>query len=303
MPAPRPLPPSTPPAFAVRDAPTLGIPRPRLRRSDLVTPFRGARTTTPPREVVELCLAALPVLRADAFICGPTAARLWEIPLPRRLQRQSQLHVGHPHRVRPSRLAGVVGHHFVITPAELTSLSRIPVTTPARTWCDLAGTLSLEELVAAGDRLIWSRAPLATLGEIAALADVHPGRRGRADRRAALAMLSPDADSPAESTLRIRFRAAGLPRVTPNLEVQRPDGGRARIDLAFEDQRVGVEYEGDHHRVERGQWGHDLRRMSALEDAGWSMIRATGDDLISSAELIERVAGRLRGRGWHPTRP
>ncbi len=299
MRAARPLPESTPPVFAVREAPALGIPEHRLRRADLAAPFRGVRTTAPPAAVEELCAAVRPVLRSDAFICGPTAARVWGIPLPRRLEEAQTVHIGHPHRVRPTRLQGTIGHHYVITPAELTRVAGISITTPERTWCDLAPELSLEELVAAGDRVIWARAPLARPEDLDAMARVHPGRRGRRGRAAALPLLSDSADSPAESVLRIRFRFAGLPPAVPNHEIRRPDDGRrARIDLAFVEQRVGVEHEGDHHRTDQAQWRHDLRRIAALEDAGWSIIRATADDLRDSRPLIARVARRLRSRGW-----
>lgn len=302
MRSPHPLPATTPSAFAVRDAPTLGIPEHRLRRGDLITPFRGARTTKPPAAAEELCAAAHLVVRDDAFICGPTAALLWGIPLPRRLEEATAIHIGHPHRVRPTRLRGTIGHHYVITPPELTRIDDLSITTPERTWCDLASALTLEELVAAGDRVLWLRAPLARPEDLDAMAQVHPGRRGRRNRTAALPLLSAAADSPAESALRVRFQRAGLPVVSPNHEVRRPDDGRrARIDLAFVDFRVGVEHEGDHHRTDRAQWRHDLRRIAALEDAGWSMIRATGDDVLDSRALIDRVAHRLRSRGWTGT--
>ncbi len=299
MRSPHPLPATTPPTFAVRDAPALGIPQHRLRRGDLAAPFRGARSTNPPASTEDLCAAARRVVRDDAFICGPTAAILWGIPLPGRLAEAPDIHIGHPHRVRPTRLRGTIGHHYVITASELTRIDDLAITTPERTWCDLAAVLTVEELVAAGDRILWSRAPMARPADLDAMARAHPGRRGRGIRAAALPLLSASADSPAESVLRIRFQRAGLPAVFPNHEVRRPDGRRARIDLAFVDFRVGVEHEGDHHRTERTQWRHDLRRIAALEDAGWSMIRATGDDLSDTRPLIDLVARRLRSRGWN----
>lgn len=300
MPAPAPLPDALPhPAFAVRDALRIGVDPNRLRRSDLRTPFRGVRETAASESLVERCAALATVLRPDAFFCGPTAALLWGIPLPRELADDERLHVGHPHRQRPTRLSGVVGHHFVITPAELTSRDGLPLTTPERTWCDLAAYLSLHDLVAAGDRVIWRRDPLAPLGDVHEMVRRHPGRRGALTRAAAVGQLSDRADSPPESHLRLRFRDAGLPPVSPNLEVRAAGGGLvAEIDLAFRAYRVGVDYEGDHHRVERRQWMRDLRRFADLEDAGWSMVRATADDLADTGRLVASVRRRLASRGW-----
>ena len=300
MPAPAPLPDRIPhPAFAVRDALRLGVDPNRLRRSDLSAPFRGVRELAPSDTLVERCAALATVLRPDAFFCGPTAALLWGIPLPPPLAEGTGLHVGHPHRRRPTRLTGVVGHHFVITEAELTTEHGLPVTTPARTWCDLAPYLPLHDLVAAGDRVIWRKDPLARLSELHELARRHPGPRGAVTRAAALPRLSDRADSPPESHLRLRFREAGLPAVAANLEVRSPRGALiAEIDLAFAAYRVGVDYEGDHHRTERRQWMRDLRRFADLEDAGWSMLRATADDLADTDRLIASVRRRLAARGW-----
>ncbi len=193
----------------------------------------------------------------------------------------------------------MVGHHFVITDAELTTHKGVPVTTPERTWCDLAPYLSLHDLVAAGDRVIWRKDPLARVADLHEMVRRHPGPRGALTRAAALTRVSDRADSPPESHLRLRFREAGLPSAAANLGVRSPSGALiAEIDLAFDRYRVGVDYEGDHHRTERRQWMRDLRRFAELEDAGWSMVRATADDLADTGRLVASVRRRLESRGW-----
>lgn len=300
MPAPAPLPPAIPrPAFAVRDALRAGVDANRLRRGDLARPFRGVREVVASTELRERCTSYLTIMRSDAYFCGPTAAALWGLPLPRNLESDARLHVGLPHRQRATRLTGTVGHHFVITAAELTVLDGFPVTTPERTWCDLAPYLGLEELVAAGDRVIWRRDPLTTVERLREMVERHPGRRGRLTRAAALPRLSDRADAPSESTLRLRFADAGLPPAAPNFPVH-DSAARllAEIDLAFPRFRVGVDHEGDHHRTDQQQWRRDLRRFVQLEDASWSMIRSTADDLADTSRLIDTVTRRLRSRGW-----
>lgn len=294
------LPPGLPrPAFAVRDALALGIDPGRVRRADLARPFRGVRELHPADSFLERCRSYATIMRPDAYFCGPTAACLWGLPLPGWLENDDRLHVGLPHGGRATRLTGTIGHHFIITPAELTTLDGLAATTPARTWCDLAVLLPLEDLVAAGDRVLWRHDPLATPAELAELARRHPGRRGAATRAAALPLLSDRADSRPESQLRLRFAAAGLPPVSPNHEVFSSTGALlAVIDLAFAKYRVGLDHEGDHHRTEQRQWRRDLRRFATLEDESWSMVRSTADDLVDSRPLIESIKTRLLRRGW-----
>ncbi|MCS0499516.1 hypothetical protein [Protaetiibacter mangrovi] len=237
-------------------------------------------------------------MRPDAYFCGPTAALLWGLPLPRRLELGEPLHVGLPHGQRATRLAGTAGHHFVITASELTMLDGMPITTPARTWCDLAPYLSLEDLVAAGDRVIWRRAPLASLADVREMARVHPGRRGALTRATALPKLNDRSDARSETQLRLRFADAGLPPMVANHEVWKDGRLIAEIDLASIRYRVGIDHEGDHHRTDQAQWRRDLRRFVELEDDSWSMIRSTADDLRDTSRLIETVEARLRRRGW-----
>src|SRR5690606_27529993 len=89
MRAPAPLPPAIPrPAFAVRDALRAGVDANRLRRGDLARPFRGVREVVASTELRERCAAYLTIMRPDAYFCGPTAAALWGLPLPRRLEAE-----------------------------------------------------------------------------------------------------------------------------------------------------------------------------------------------------------------------
>ena len=66
--------------------------------------------------------------------------------------------------------------------------------------------------------------------------------------------------------------------------------------------RVGIEYEGDHHRDPR-QFRADIRRYERLQDVGWSFVRVTAADLPeqggdgASVALTRRIAARLESRG------
>lgn len=298
MPHARPLPDELGPHFRVGTALHLGLDPGRVRRLDLARPFHGVRSRAAPATTSELVDAYLTRLPSRGFFSHLTAALLWGLPLPDGLE--GRLHVSYPHGHRPSRARGVAGHHLVIRPDEVTELGGIPVTTPERTWCDLAGLLGFEALVAAGDRAIWHREPLTSLEAIADMANRHPDRRHQRRRHNALPWLCARSDSPPESTLRVRFIRAGLPTPVVNEDVFDAFGRfLGRPDLAFPDYRELVDYEGDGHRTDREQWWSDLARVPRFEAADWHTHRAARPDLLNgSRRLIGDLARALRAKGW-----
>ncbi|MBF4576965.1 hypothetical protein [Frondihabitans sp. VKM Ac-2883] len=61
-----------------------------------------------------------------------------------------------------------------------------------------------------------------------------------------------------------------------------------RPDLAYRDRKIGIEYEGDYHRVSASTFRSDIARRERFADEGWRTLRITGDDLASPAELESR---------------
>jgi hypothetical protein len=92
---------------------------------------------------------------------------------------------------------------------------------------------------------------------------------------------------------------AGLPEPELNVRIyDRAGWFLGEGDLVHRSARLVLEYEGDHHRTDQAQWRKDLLRRERFEDAGWSVLRVTGDDLFPHRrELLRRVAFRL---GLHP---
>ena len=50
------------------------------------------------------------------------------------------------------------------------------------------------------------------------------------------------------------------------------------LDMGWEDLMVAVEYDGEHHRVDRWQYTKDIRRSEALERLGWLIVRVVATD-------------------------
>ena len=86
---------------------------------------------------------------------------------------------------------------------------------------------------------------------------------------------------------------SGLPTPVAQLPVL-GEWGRLRLDFAWPERRVALEYDGLWHG-DPGQLGKDRRRLNRLGDAGWRVVFATAADLHHPAELIGRLTALLVG--------
>jgi very-short-patch-repair endonuclease len=99
-----------------------------------------------------------------------------------------------------------------------------------------------------------------------------------------------------ESVLRWLVHAAGLPEPVPQFRVL--DGwGRflGRVDLAWPEQRVLAEFDGDGHR-ERRAFVADVRRQNGLVQAGWTVLRSTGADVRGRPDAVVAEIAHALGR-------
>ncbi|MGP3536430.1 hypothetical protein ACTU3I_16665 [Microbacterium sp. RD1] len=295
MPRPRALPPAlSGRAFTVAEADAHGIPRGRLRAKDLATPFRGVRM--PAADATDLlarCRAYVAGAPTQQLLSHVTAARLWGIPLPRRLEADHRLHVLYRDAARAPRGDGVVGHKTGRAVA-ISICDGVRLTDPVTTWLALAPLLTLDELIVAGDRLVGWRSELTTLAELAAAVTSHSGMRGAKRARAALAEIRPGSRSPRESRCRLALVRAGLPEPALNTPVVVGD----RVihgDLSYPGLRILFEYDSDHHRVDDRQWAIDLVRYNALSEEAWIVVRIPKH--MTDAEVVEAARRALRRRG------
>jgi very-short-patch-repair endonuclease len=158
-------------------------------------------------------------------------------------------------------------------------------TTGLRTALDIARWDPLPEAVAALDLMV----ARGVVREVALreAAGAGTGRGSRQTRRA-VDLVDARAESQPESRLRVILTLAGLPPV-PQYVVRGLVGEFvARVDLAYPDARVAVEYDGAWH-AEGGQFVRDRRRLNELTAAGWVVLHVTAADLRDEALLVERV--------------
>ncbi|MFW3172623.1 DUF559 domain-containing protein [Geodermatophilus sp. CPCC 206100] len=227
-----------------------------------------------------------------AVLSHGTAAELWGVQIPLGDRTDHRVHLIVPSGSRAESRRDRQAHRVPLAEHEVTRRSSFPVTTPARTWRDLAAVLQRPALLAVTDQVL---AGWCARSDLARQLSRRPTGRGVARARDVLPVGDPRAESPMESVLRWLLHDAGLP--TPELQyVVRDATGRVlgRADLAWPEHRVLVEFDGDVHR-ERDVFVNDLRRQNRLVAAGWTVLRFTSADVLGRPdEVVAEIRRALR---------
>lgn len=221
--------------------------------------------------------------RRDGVLSGLTAARLYgakwiDDALPIELIWSN---------ARPP--SGIRVHKERLTDEERGLWAGLPVTTVARTAYDLGRRGRLSEAVARLDAL--GNAAAFGADAVEELAVSRRGARGIRQLRTALALYDAGAQSPRETWLRLLLIDAGFPK--PRTQIPISVGGRVKyyLDMGWEDLKVAIEFDGDHHRIDRAQFNRDIVRLEELADLGWIIIR------IAAGTPRHKIVARLH-RAW-----
>lgn len=126
------------------------------------------------------------------------------------------------------------------------------------------------------------------MSEVGSLGERYRGRRGIARARVALPLVDKGAESPRETWLRLLLIRAGFPRPQTQIPVYDYGALIACLDMGWQDIKLAVEYEGDHHRTDQRQFNKDIRRAETLAEIGWTVVRVTIED--TPGGVIARVA-------------
>ncbi|VEG39917.1 cullin, a subunit of E3 ubiquitin ligase [Mycolicibacterium flavescens] len=195
------------------------------------------------------------------------------------------------------RQRGLIARDETLDEDEVTSVAGIRVTTPARTAFDLGRHQPRDRAVARLDALM-NACPFAT-EDVALLAKRHRGVRGLRQLRAALPLVDGGAESPRETWLRLLFIDAGLPRPATQFVVRDEwDRYVRRIDMCWEDFKVGAEYDGEQHLTSRRQYVLDVQVNRVLQRLGWHVIHVIKED--RGVDIVEQARIALLSRGWRP---
>ncbi|MEV5051808.1 MULTISPECIES: DUF559 domain-containing protein [unclassified Arthrobacter] len=290
--------------FTVYEARAASLGSARLRSSDLASAGRLIHVPVGWEFEIRSLARALSAATPGAWISHLTAAVLLGLWLPTWYRGCRELHLSKRRTLPPVRREGVVGHTVLAFDDELMVLDGIRMSTPARTWLDLARILPLDDLVAMGDQLVRrprpgleSRTePWTTLPELNTMLKRHPKLKGIVKAREATALIRPGADSAPETFLRLALTAAGLPEPELQLRIVPEDPYSPAADLGYRAQRVAIQYDGGHH-LTREQQSRDNRRDESFNAAGWRYFKFNADDLADDFRgAAQRVRSALRPR-------
>lgn len=240
--------------------------------------------------------AAVASLPDDVVVSHRSAAAVWGLWTP----TFYGIEVTSPAGAQGSRYTtgvqrrSVVAHRRLLDPADVVEHAGLRVTTPARTWLDLAPLLDLHDLVAAGDSALIAGADHAEMTERA-----HALRRTRGivAARQAATVLNASSRSRPESRIRAALQFSGLPAPLVNEAVVDPVlGWLGEPDLHYPQARLAIEYNGaDHADVDRMR--RDSVRLLDFQRADWTVRTYTAVHAFSRLdEVVADVRSLLRRR-------
>lgn len=281
-------------AFTIAEGAHHGLTPTTMRAAVWTIPHAGIRVaeSSTQWDVLAALLRALP---AHAFFCGPTAAVLHGLPLPYALDNR----VGETaHRSSRGSVPDTSPrHHRSGSGGRARRHRRGPWHPVHFSPQDVGGTRRNAGSRAADGHLGSAHlAPSsdATRKDLERMHRRFLGGRGSKRRRLAVDLADERAESPRESELRVLLIQSGLPVPQSNVEIF--DGSRfvARVDLLYPDERLIIEYDGDHHR-DPHQWSRDQSRRAELESLGYRMTVVTArdfDDPVALLACLRRLLAR-----------
>ena len=221
-------------------------------------------------------------ISGSALMLGSAALAL-DLPLVSGVPELVELAV--PSRSWAGMRSGVRRRHQPIVPTDLDS--RQPcVTSPERTWMDVARLLSGPDALSVGDAAL--RAGLVTSFQLAQRLELMGNVRGHKRARQALAHLSPLRESPLESLSWYRFVQWGIPLPLMQEAFYDERGLVGRVDFWWPDVRVVGEADG---LLKYASWDvvvAEKRREDRLRRLGVRVVRWTWSDLMGDSARFRR---------------
>jgi predicted transcriptional regulator of viral defense system/very-short-patch-repair endonuclease len=237
-------------------------------------------------------MAAVLACRPGAVLSHRSAAALHEL----RATSRTRIEVTVPGRTGRSHSGIQVHRSTTLTPADITTVDGIPVTTIARTILDLATVLPRRAVERAMDQ-----AEILQALDGRALEDQLERNHRLAAARLIRSILerhrvgTTPTRNDFEERLFALVRTANLPEPEVNAWVIPPDGGSAfSVDFLWRQQRLIIETDGYATHGTRQAFEGDRRRDQLLTLAGWRIIRITWLQLVEEPEqTAQLIAGLL----------
>lgn len=181
---------------------------------------------------------------------------------------------------------GIRVHRTDLAAHEWEVVDDIPVTTACRTAWDIAALESLPTAVGCIDAM--AKGGAIDISTLQSMVATGSGRWRVTRVRRVVELVDARSESPPESWLRVALVQASIAGFIPQYEVWAGGAFLARVDFAWPELKVVLEYEGAYH-FEELQIVRDDQRLKGLAAAGWHVIRVSAVDLRDMDALIERI--------------
>lgn len=202
-------------------------------------------------------------------------------------------------RGRYPAIDGVVVHRATpLHPRDLAVVDGIPVTTVARTLCDLGAVLRQDDVERCLDTALRRGTSLRWIEETLWRLD-RPGPSGTATLKRILADPRRSGGIPESWFERLLRRAVDAPDI-PAVELQYElrAGGRvvARFDAAIPEWRIGVEAHSAEWHDRPGRVWRDLERDNEVKALGWDVVYVTWSLAKDPAAVLDLVRRTRQAR-------
>ena len=204
--------------FTTAEAVRAGMSPKQLRHRQLRHMGKGIRAGCPTADL-SLSVRVRPFIEVNERCAAShlTAAELHSLPQRRQDGPFEAFHLIRPEGAAHLDRPHVIVHRMKLFEDEVTTIDGIPVTTPARTWLDMAELLSVDEIVAMGDACVrvprpefeGRGLPLCSIADLQRMIDRHKGKRGIRKAKEAIELVRVGSDSPQETMLRLAIVRAG----------------------------------------------------------------------------------------------
>lgn len=241
----------------------------------------------------KLRLAAVRLaIPAHAVVCGVTAAWLYGADV--RPPDDVSIHMSYPPGQRRRAQPGMVVTQETLAPADIVNVRGVNLTTPVRTAFDCLRLLRGAERLVVADAL--THLGYVSVGELRAYFSSSYRRRNIRVAEQLLDLVEPLVESPMETRMRWQLIQSGLPVPVAQYEIyDRAGGFLARVDFAYPELRVAVEFDGSWHWTRRRE---DDRRRQRLRELGWTVLVFSADDVyrnpVEMAAAVARACQQAR---------
>lgn len=220
-------------------------------------------------------------------VCMGTAAALYGFDT----EDTRDLHILNPprHQLRSAR--GLVVHRREGAPLNL--LDGRLVTTPAWTAVETACASRRPRALAILDAAL--RSGTCTRQSLVDAAMGQAGRRGIVAVRDLIPLADGRAESPMESESRLVMIDGGLTPPELQYDFVDLDGNVWRLDFAWPDQQVAVEYDGFEWHSSPAALARDRQKRAAVQELGWRYVAIIADDVRRQPDvMLRRIDTALR---------